>query len=128
MRIANDVIFTAGVMTGTTAINSSAVWLGHIALVGFQVYWTKTGGTLTGTFKVQVSNDDVPNASGQALPNTAIITNWTDVPNATLAVVDAASGTGLITLIDTPYKWARVVYTNATGTGLVSGRFNAKGF
>ncbi len=128
MRIANDVIFNAGVMTGTTVLNSNPIWLGHIALAGFQLYWTRTDGALTGTFKVQVSNDDVPNASGQALPNSPIITNWTDLPSVTLSVVDAASGTGVISLVDTPYKWARVVYTNATGTGVVSGRFNVKGF
>jgi hypothetical protein len=126
MRISNDIIFTNAAMTGTSVVNSPAIWLGHISLLGLHIYWTKSSGTLAGTFKVQVSNDSDPNASGQSLPNDPIITNWTDLPSATLSATDA-NGSGVISLQNIPFKWARVVYTNATGVGVANGRFNAKG-
>ena len=120
MKIANDRVIANGTMTGTTAINSEPIWLGHIANWGVYAAWTKTGGTLGGAFKVQISFDDVDEKRPQD------VSNWIDLTSATMSVTDA-SGSAYLLFQDAGYPWARVVYTNATGTGTCNVRFNAKG-
>ncbi len=66
-----------------------------------------TTSTLTGTAKIQVSND--PYTPGQTP------TNWSDLASASVAV--AGAGTVNIPKIDLCYNWIRVVWTNSTNTG-----------
>ena len=124
MRIFNNTVIDSGVMTGTDVINSEPVWLGHIVYWSAQIDYTKSGGTLTGAVKVQVSNADSVKSGDKIVPKDPI---WTDLPSATASVTDAASNSLIINLVDAGYQWARIVYTNATGTGVINVKVNGKG-
>lgn len=74
-------------------------------------------GTLTGTLKLQASNDP------QTLGNP---TNWTDISGATVSVSSAA--TFLIPKLDISYEFVRAVFTASAGTGTLSAQFKTIGF
>jgi len=129
MKIDNFAIFTDGVMTGTTTINSDPIYLGHIANFAVQLSWVRSVAALVGTYKIQVSNSPPrvsgTNASTKVTPPDDIV--WSDLTSATGAVVDAASGNALLNYSDVGYLWARLQYTNTTGTGALQARANLKG-
>ena len=128
MRIFNDAVITNGAMTGTDVINSEAIWLGHIANWSLQGDWVRTGGSLTGAWKVQISNSPAKSNTSSSKPEPIDSAVWTDLTSATGNVANAASGNFALNLPDAGYLWARVVYTNATGTGTLQVRVNGKGF
>lgn len=126
MRIFNELIIEEGAMTGTAVVNSSPIWLGHIANWSIQGDWTRTSGTLTGAWKIQVSNSPAkPGNPNKIEPEAGVV--WTDLASATGNVANAASGNFFLNLVDSGYLWARVVYTNATGVGVLNVRVNGKG-
>lgn len=113
----NTAIYT-NVSLGADAA-SSIINLTNQSLWSVQLVWT--GGTVDGTFKIQVSNDAGKLEAGVIDG----VTNWDDYPNST----STASGAGTLTYNAwiAGYRWARVYFTRASGTGTVNGRVNAKG-
>jgi hypothetical protein len=111
MRIATKEVLSSQATTGTTAYTSSALkiegCLGYCGVI-------TTTGTLTGTAKIQGSIDG---------------TTFVDLANsgstANVAISGAASY--VFNVADAFYNYVRVVYTNATNTGVITVTLNAKG-
>ena len=79
-------------------------------------------GAPVGVAKLQCSNDfstDKINSTQQ------VVTNWSDIPSATVAV--SAAGVFLVPKTDLCYRWIRVVYTKTSGTGAITANVNALG-
>ncbi len=122
MRLANDLIISAGSMTSTDVINSDPFWVGHAMGYAIQAVWT---GTPTGTIKIQVSIDPQEPTVGNSGEPT--VTNWEDLASSSYSITGSA-GTYMWNVTSAYYRWVRVVYTNASGTGTLNVRFNTKGF
>lgn len=78
------------------------------------------GSSPTGTCKVQVSNDAPPSPLTPFTP-----TNWFDLANATTAFTDNATK-GSASISVSAY-WARVVWTNTSGSGTLTAIIHAIG-
>ena len=116
MKIKNEQIFTAQAVSGTTAYNSNPIFLGHIYGLSFQSVFT---GSMTGSLQLQVSNDfgnDESIGSG--------VTNWTNFGSS---VSVTGAGSFIINQDAIYFRWARLVYTNATNSGNFSATMNVKG-
>lgn len=126
MKVENYKVITDGAMTGTDTINSDPIWLGHICNWAIQLVWVKSSGTLDGDYKIQVSNAALAAApsSGKVVPLNVV---WTDLDSATGSVTDG-DGNDLINFENAGYQWARIVYINTTGVGVLQARINGKGF
>lgn len=97
--------------------NSSAIWIGHLALVSLQIVFAG-GGSPVGTFKLQASCDEgKPSAEANAQQISGV-TKWTDIPSQSQAV--SADGSVLFNLVDPGYHWIRVVWDNTSGTATIS--------
>lgn len=111
MKQVSKKVFDAVAVSSTTAYTSSAM---DISLCNGYAGVLTTTGTLTGTLKLQGSNDN------------AI---WVDLPNsgttANVAVSGAASQ--LFNVINVYYNYVRCVYTNATNSGTITLNMNTKG-
>ncbi len=83
-------------------------------------------GTATGTINLQGSNDF--GTVKPAGPDTGVpgVTNWTDIANSSGPVTGA--GTFTWNFNGTFFKWVRVNYVAASGTGTMIIRANTKGF
>lgn len=72
----------------------------------------KWSGTPTGTFKLQASND-------LAGTNPDAVVDWEDVTGSSYSVAGAAGQ--LVFNYDTaPFRWIRIVYTAASGSGTLT--------
>lgn len=121
MKFSNDQLFpTAGDMS-LASVTSDVIDLENVIYLAIQAVWT---GTPTGTIKLEASCDLGRGNPGN-LDGTGV-TNWTDVPSATLSPAGSASS-GFIELKESGFKWARLVYTRSGGSGSLTARFNAKG-
>lgn len=120
MRIANDLCIDGGVMTGTSIINGTPVWVGHAVGISLRAEWT---GSATGEIKLQASCNPKVQTTDGASP---VITDWTDITNSEYTI--ATAGDYMWNIDYAYYPWIRVVYENATGVGVLDVRFNTKGF
>jgi hypothetical protein len=121
MRNSNDQLFpTAGDMS-LASVTSETINLENILFLAIQAIWS---GTPTGTIKLQASCDVGRENTGNL--DGVGVSNWTDVPSATLSPAGSASS-GFIELKESGFKWARLVYTRSGGSGSLTARFNAKG-
>ncbi len=85
-------------------------------LIQVSVQGVVTGSSPVGTLKLQGSNDPIlVNYLPKYTP-----TNWSDIPNATIAV--SATGVFLIPKTEICYSWIRVVWVVGSGSGLVTAR------
>lgn len=115
MRVYNQILdIVPDISIGS--FTSNPAQLQHMIGYAVQIVFTGSPG---GTVKLQASNDS-PSVEG-------FPTNWSDVPNSSLAI--SASGVTLINVTDAYYNWVRVVYTNSAGspTGTCTITVNAKG-
>ena len=120
MRIKNDNLELSGADL-TSNLTSSPIHLSHVANYSVQVVFSGTA--ITGTFKLQGSNDKGANADAIA---DASIQNWTDLAGSSEAVT--ASGDILWNAQNIGYKWVRLVWTDAgTTSGTISGTYTTKG-
>ena len=90
----------ATVASQTSAAIDTSFWYTYSA------FSVAVGGTITGTVKIQVSNDEVIGGAP---------VNWIDLPSATSSVT--AAGNYLIGKTDIAFRWLRVVYTKASSAG-----------
>lgn len=123
MRIANNTLIDAPVDL-SSAWESGAIWLGHIAICSIQLVFSGT--TIDGSFKLQASNDLGDSSAVSEATVQANITNWTDIADTPTAV--SASGDLMCNLEELGFRWIRVVWTPGTTVGnLTAARFNVKG-
>lgn len=105
------------------SFNGAAFGLDHLEGFSVQLKWTNATGPITGTFKLQASNNailDNPTASGE---NPAAI--WEDIDGSSENV--SGSGSAFINVADCYYRSFRVVWTHSSGTGSVDIYIWAKG-
>lgn len=88
------------------SFNSTAVDVVPSDLASIQIVWTG-GGAPAGSFKLQVSNDDVALCSS--------VTNWSDYTGSTIAI--AGDGDLAYNVANLGYRCMRVAYTRTGGTG-----------
>lgn len=111
-------------MTGTNVLTSvvSNVW--YKDSVAIQLQWT---GTPTGTFVVQGSLDYNPqlaqNSNQSGAPNNG---TWTSLVLSSTPAASGSSGQALINLNQLGFPYIRTQYTNASGTGVLTGFLSAK--
>lgn len=120
----------AQTMTGTSQIFSSISNILHKDSVGVQLDWT---GSPTGSFEIKVSNNYKPalaQSEGFGAPNNG---TWISlaIENPLTGIVATTFSTGLgspiaINLNQLAFAWLQVVYTNASGTGVLTGNITAK--
>lgn len=104
-----------------SALYSVPMFLRHIDTYSIQI--VTSGATVTGTFKLQASNDDptIPQAGYPA----ASSMNWTDVDSSSQTVTTA--GSVVWNALGAGYQWVRVVWTESgTAAGSVTGRIHGK--
>lgn len=119
-RLGKYQLFTNGVMTGTTVLTSPAVHILNLDNVYVQLDFT---GTPTGTFAVQVSGDHTQDQEGNVL----VPGHWVTLTlSPSPAAAGAANDIGIdLNQLGAPYL--RVVYTNASGTGVLNAFVSGKG-
>lgn len=93
------------------SFNSTPVDCSAVQLASIQGVWTG-GGSPTGTFKVQVSNDQVNDG--------ASVTNWSDYPSSSIAIT--TDGDLIYNISNLGYRWVRLVYTRTSGTGTLNAK------
>lgn len=118
-RLKKYQLISGGVMTGTSVITSSAVEIINLDNVFLQLHFT---GTPTGTFSVQVSSDHDQDPNG----NVIVAGNWISLVLSPSPVAAGASGDIGIDLNQLGASYLRVVYTNASGTGVLSAVVSGK--
>lgn len=106
MRNVNCVILSA---VDTASQNGSLVDANQLVSASFQAVFGDA--SAVGVFKIQASNDVAP-ARNMATQDGFAPTNWTDIPNATVAI--SAGGTAIITIAQMTYRWVRAVYTRTS--------------
>jgi hypothetical protein len=100
----------------TTSTNSTALHTTFQLMCSVQAVAT---GTIAGTVKIQFSNDAVP------LP--ALVTNWNDIPSATITLT-GTPGPFAIPQTNICYEWVRVVFTSSGGAGTVTANYKSIGY
>jgi hypothetical protein len=120
--------FSAGLanqtMTGTAQLISAVTNIKYKDSVAIQLKWT---GTPTGTFTVDGSLDYNPGLpQSGAPPGGANNGTWTSLVLSPAPVASGAAGNILLNLNQLAFPWIRVTYTNASGTGTLTGYISAK--
>jgi hypothetical protein len=102
------IILAAGAMASTNVLTSEAIAVDNQNL-SLQLVWS---GTPTGSFSIQVSNDGV---------------TWTPVTLSSSPVAAGAADSAVIAMSSLGSAALRVVYTNASGTGVLNITASRKG-
>lgn len=115
-------------MTGTSVITSPQTNITYKDNIGVQLQWT---GTPTGTFTVQGSldyNPGLPQSGGATGGANAGV--WTTInavdQSGNPPVAAGAPGQILMNLQELCFPWLRIQYTNASGTGTLTGYISGK--
>lgn len=119
MRFAPVPLLTNGSMAGN--LNSNGEEVNQIFNYSIQAVFS---GAPVGTFKLQVSCDDVPVGLNGQDPAINVV-NWVDYTGSSAAI--AAAGNFMWIVADCGYKWVRLVYTRTSGTGTLNVEYNGKG-
>lgn len=115
-------LISSASMTGVTVYTSSASNIMYYDNVAVQLQWT---GNPTGVFQVQNSldyNPGQPQSKGEVQAGTWVPITLNPVP----AAVTTATSSWTIQLDDLPFPWVRVLYTNSTGSGVLTGYISGK--
>ena len=111
MRAPNDVVLDAVSVSSTNAYSSDPIQADQIFSVSCQA--VTSGSNPNGALKLQFSNDSLTLAGGP--------TNWSDVTSATVSTTN--NGVYAIQKADICANWIKFVYTNASGSGVITARF-----
>lgn len=123
MRIANHTLSLSSTDLAQASITSEGIWLGHVSDFSIQIVFT---GAPVGSFKLQASNDEGREDQGNGGWNDDGVNNWSDVSSTTIAI--SAAGDFIFNYANSGFRWFRVVYTRASGTGTITvARYNTKG-
>jgi len=102
--------------------NGPAIPIGNMTALSSQ-FVVAGATTPSSTGKIQVSDD----APGDGTERGFVPTNWSDLPLATIPI--AANGVFLTPVVNVCARWARLVYTYASGTaGTVVANLHAQGY
>lgn len=108
--------------TASGDISNSALYSRPLRLRQVDVYSLQivtTGATVTGTFKLQASNDAPESTAHSSM-------SWTDIDGSSQTVTTA--GSVVWNAFGAGYEWVRIVWTESgTAAGSVTGRQVAKG-
>lgn len=105
MKYVNSQVLSAA---DTSSQNGNQIDANQLISASFHAYFGD--GSANGTVKIQGSND-ITNQGYN--PDNFVVSNWTDVPNASASITSGASA--LITINQLSYRWLRVVYTRSSG-------------
>jgi hypothetical protein len=111
----------------TTTQHSIGVEINQEYTWSIQAVWT---GAPVGVLTIEVSNDNVPLApvTGNPVgPNpAALVTNWSTYTGSAVPVTGTSGNWTYIAQLS-PYKWVRLTYTAASGTGSLTANLFGKG-
>lgn len=108
----------------TTSASFNTNWIRLENVKDYSIHAFATS-TVTGTLKLQCSNEKGPNTPGYNGATNPAISNPVDITGASATL---ASGSPVVFNVqNTGYRWVRAVYTVGSGSGAVSVIFNAKG-
>jgi hypothetical protein len=113
MRFLNEKAFNE--ISVATSVNSQVFDISHIYVLS--IHGKSTGVGANGSYKLQVSNQDVAYGS--------LVTDWVDYPSITQTIAGTASYYQTVDAVGA--RWARLVFTTASGTGTLSVWIMAKG-
>jgi hypothetical protein len=119
---------TLAQMSGTTFVASSPIPIPHLQGYSVQAsYLTSGSAGVTGSFKLQASNDPTSTAWNDKT-NPVVLTNWTDISGSSVAVQASGSGNNAMWNVDGAYySWFRLAYTNTSGSGSLTATATGKG-
>jgi hypothetical protein len=109
-------ILPTGAMTGTATIHSQVIDATQFEGIAFQPQWT---GTPTGTFIVEVSLDYVPNLASGGTPRNP--GTWDNLGVSFPSNPAGTSSHCYCPVYASCTGYIRLTYTNASGSGVLSG-------
>lgn len=132
MRFGSANLATNGSMSGS--FFSNGIDLQQEWIYSIQAIWTSTSSASQaglGTLKLQISNDNVaPLLSGPPYPANpaANVVNWTDY-SGSLSSTSLTTGTSsfMWNVLYPGYRWVRMGYVAASGTGMMTVNYFGKG-
>lgn len=111
MKNVNAIVLSA---TSASSRNGSLIDANQIYQVSFQTVFAAVDAA--GDLKIQMSNDMQP---AGMIQNNFAPTNWSDIPNATAAVVSGAAPPIILSIVSA--RWLRIVFTRSGGaTGAIT--------
>lgn len=116
-------MMTNGVMTGTNTVTSNAIPLDQIYGFAIQIV---SSGTAEGAVKLQASCDAPARQTQVSNGGPDEITDWTDIADSSILIVTGDNNI-MYNYNGCFYRAVRVVYTNTTGSGLMSAKLSVKG-
>lgn len=109
-----------------TSFKSTGIDLNQTVLYSIEAVWT---GAPVGSFNLEVSNDIVavaPSATNPVGPDPAAnVVNWVTYTGSATAV--SGPGNFLWNVLEAGYRWVRVSYTAASGSGSCNIQYSGKG-
>lgn len=111
-------VITNGSMAGN--LTSLVSIIQNLSLMSYSVTWS--GATPIGAVTVQVSNDYTQNGDGTV----ANAGTWNTLPLSATGTVSGNTGTGFIDITENAGYALRLVYTAASGTGVLNAIFTSK--
>lgn len=116
MRFAPVSLLTSPPQSMGTSFKSTGIDLNQTVLYSIEAVWT---GSPVGSFNLEVSNDIVPVNPSATNPVGAdpagLVVNWVTYTGSSTAV--SGAGNFLWNCLDAGYRWVRVSYTAASGSG-----------
>jgi hypothetical protein len=117
----SQLVINAVAVSGVGSVTSVAQNVKYKDSVAYQFNWT---GNPTGAILIQGSLDYNPGAPQS--DGTANAGNWNTLPTILSPQVTVGSQTALGTVQQCPTPWVRVLYTNSSGSGVMSVYHSAK--
>lgn len=115
MRYANDLALSSVPVSGTDVYASD--WIDASSMFEASVQAVTSGSNPTGALKLQFSNDNQSSGSP---------TNISDITSATVSTT--TNGVYAIHRTSICAQWIRLLYTNASGSGIISARLKSNGY
>jgi hypothetical protein len=98
----------------SSQIISTPTVIQNLSMISYDISWT--GASPVGIVSVQASNTFTQNAAGQV----SVIGNWNTLPLSITPAVSGNTGNGFIDIDQLSGYAVRLVYTPASGTGIMN--------